>query len=145
MADEPVPAKKRRRLRAPSETVRERAVKAQEAAANPVQNTKRGRAGRTVKTPLRALRWLSHKPPLKQIGHGLHWFFTLKPLRFIGRLLGFRYVYRSWQELKLVTWPGRRQSFRLTGAVIVFSVIFGALIAVTDYGLDKLFKQVILK
>lgn len=93
----------------------------------------------------RLLIWLSHRPPFKQIGHGLRWFFRLKPLRFIAKILGLTYIYRSWEELKQVTWPSFRESMRLTSAVIVFSVIFGALIAVVDYGLDKLFKQVLLK
>lgn len=93
----------------------------------------------------KGLAWLAHRPPLKQIGHGLRWFFRTKPLRFLGRVLGFSYVRSSWQELKLVTWPTRREGMRLTSAVIIFSVIFGALIAIVDYGLDKLFRQLLLK
>jgi preprotein translocase subunit SecE len=89
--------------------------------------------------------WIAHRPPLKQIGHGIRWFFRTKPMRFVGRILGFSYVRGSWQELKHVTWPTRREGFRLTGAVIIFSVIFGALIAVVDYGLDKLFRDILLK
>jgi preprotein translocase SecE subunit len=89
--------------------------------------------------------WLAHRPPLKQIGHGFRWFFRLRPIRFIGRMLGFGYLRSSWQELKQVTWPTHREGRRLTTAVIIFSIIFGALIAVVDYGLDKLFRQVLLK
>lgn len=93
----------------------------------------------------RGLVWLAHRPPLKQIGHGFRWFFRLRPVRFIGRLLGFGYFRGSVQELKHVTWPSWRESRRLTTAVIIFSVVFGALIAIVDFGLDKLFKQLILK
>lgn len=93
----------------------------------------------------RGLAWLSHRFPLKQIGHGLRWFSRLKAVRFVGRMLGFKYVAESWKELKLVTWPSFRESRRLTTAVIIFSVIFGLLIAVVDFALDKLFRQVILK
>lgn len=93
----------------------------------------------------KGLAWLAHKPPLKQIGHGLRWFFRLRPVRFIGRMLGFSYIRSSWQELHYVTWPTLRESRRLTTAVIIFSVVFGALIAVVDYGLDKLFKQLLVK
>ncbi len=89
--------------------------------------------------------WLAHRPPLKQIGHGFRWFFRLRGIRFIGRLLGLSYLRGSWQELKLVTWPTKREGRRLTTAVVIFSVIFGALIALVDYGLDKLFKQLLLK
>ena len=93
----------------------------------------------------RGLAWLSHRPPLKQIGHGLRWFFRLRVVRFIGRLLGFTYIRDSWRELRKVTWPSFRESLRLTAAVIVFSVIFGAIIAVVDFGLDKVFRQILLK
>jgi preprotein translocase SecE subunit len=93
----------------------------------------------------RGLAWISHRPPLKQIGHALRWFFRLKPVRFIGRILGLGYLRGSWQELKQVTWPTKREGRRLTTAVIIFSVIFGAMIALVDYGLDKLFKQILLK
>jgi len=93
----------------------------------------------------KGLAWLAHKPPLKQLGHGLRWFFRLKVVRFIGRILGFSFVRSSWRELKMVTWPTKREGRRLTTAVIMFSVVFGALIAVVDYGLDKLFKQLLLK
>lgn len=93
----------------------------------------------------KGFKWLSHRPPLKQIGHGLRWFFNLRAIRFIGRVLGLTYLRSSWQELKLVTWPTKREGRRLTTAVIIFSVIFGALIALVDYGLDKLFKQLLLK
>ena len=93
----------------------------------------------------RAIAWLSHRTPLKQIGHGFRWFFRLRAIRFIGRILGLRYIRDSAQELRNVTWPTFRESMRLTGAVILFSVIFGALIAVVDYGLDKVFRQILLK
>lgn len=93
----------------------------------------------------KGLAWLGHRPPLKQIGHGLRWFFRLRVVRFIGRVLGLSYIRSSWQELKLVSWPTGREGRRLTTAVIIFSVVFGALIALVDYGLDKLFKQLLLK
>jgi preprotein translocase subunit SecE len=93
----------------------------------------------------RGLAWLAHKPPLQQIGHGLRWFFRLRGIQLIGRGLGFGFFRGSFQELQQVTWPTRREGRRLTTAVIIFSVVFGLLIAVVDYGLDKLFKQVLLK
>lgn len=93
----------------------------------------------------RGLAWLAHRPPLKQIGHGIRWFFHLRGIRLIGRIIGFSYVRNSWRELQGVTWPTRREGRRLTTAVIIFSVIFGALIAIVDFGLDKLFKAVFLK
>lgn len=141
-------ANKKRRLRAPSESVRERAVKAQEAAADPTPSKKR-LVFRGFTWPLRfiwrILAWIAHHPPLKQIGHGLRWFFTRRPMKFIGKILGIRYIISSFNEVKLVTWPTFSQSMKMTRAVIIFSAIFGCLIAGVDYGLDKVFKQIILK
>lgn len=145
MADTSEQPKKKRRLRAPSETVRERAVRVQETAGKPVKKGKVRRFFSFLKWPFKGLAWLAHKPPLKQIGHALRWFFSLRFMRFLGKVLGISFIANSWKELRLVTWPTMKQSRQLTVAVIIFSVIFGALIAVVDYGLDKLFKQVILK
>lgn len=89
--------------------------------------------------------WIAHRPPLKQIGHGLRWFFTSKPIRFIAKWTGIQYIIDSWSELRGVTWPTFKQSVRLTSAVIIFSVIFGLLIAFVDFFLDKIFKQILLK
>lgn len=66
-------------------------------------------------------------------------------MRFLGRLIGLRYIRDSWRELRGVTWPTFRDSRRLTGAVIVFSIIFGLFIALVDYGLDKAFKELFVK
>ena len=98
-----------------------------------------------VKLIGKGIAWLAHRPPLKQLGHGLRWFFRLRAIRLLGRILGFTYIRSSWRELQQVTWPTRREGRRLTTAVIIFSVIFGALIAIVDFGLDKLFKHVLLK
>ncbi len=98
-----------------------------------------------AKTLWRGLVWLTHQFPLKHIGHALRWFFLLPPLRFLGRVIGLRYIRDSARELRGVTWPSFRDSRRLTGAVILFSVVFGLFIAVVDYGLDKLFRQILIK
>lgn len=125
--------KKTRRLRQPTQTVRQqidkqnakqnagdsRARKAGQSAARPFKAT-----GRGVKKAVRPLRFL------------------VRPLRFLAKVLGLRYVVRSWRELRLVTWPNRRQTRQLTVAVLVFSIIFGVVVAVVDYGLNKLFEIV---
>lgn len=76
----------------------------------------------------------------------------LRPLTPLGRLLLKilnwlvpRYFINAWRELKLVTWPNRRETWRLTGAVIVFSIVFGTLIWLVDLGLDQLFKRFVLR
>lgn len=65
----------------------------------------------------------------------------LRPLRWLIP----RYFVNSWREVRQVTWPSRRETWRLTLAVFIFAIVFGALIAGVDKGLDLLFKKVILK
>ena len=69
----------------------------------------------------------------------------VKPLRILGFIIVPPYIRNSWRELRQVTWPTARESRRLTLAVIIFATIFGALITVLDIGLDKIFKEVLLK
>lgn len=64
--------------------------------------------------------------------------------RILSRLMP-RYFVNSWHEVKQVTWPGRKETWRLTGAVFIFAVVFGASVALVDKGLESLFRQVILK
>ncbi len=69
-------------------------------------------------------------------------------LRPILRPLGWlvpTYFTNSWREVRQVTWPNRRETWRLTLAVFIFAVVFGALIAGVDKSLDLLFKKIILK
>ena len=56
-----------------------------------------------------------------------------------------KFLRNAWAEIQQVTWPGRKETARLTVAVLIFSIIFGGFIAALDYGLDKLFKEVILR
>ena len=55
-----------------------------------------------------------------------------------------KYVRESFKELKNVTWPGRKETWRLVFAVFVFALILGAFIAVLDYGLERILREVIL-
>lgn len=111
-----------RKLRESSETVREKATGKRQITERP--SRVRGFFSRVGS--------LSIWKPFKAVG------------RFLGRYLVPPYFKNSWRELKMVTWPDRKQTRQLTFAVIVFSVIFGVLVALLDYGLDKLFKKVIL-
>jgi preprotein translocase SecE subunit len=83
--------------------------------------------------------------PFRAIGRGIAKVGHKQPFKFLGHMLWPAYFRNSWRELKQVTWPNRRESRQLTTAVIIFATIFGVLIAIVDYGLDKLFKQVLLK
>ena len=74
--------------------------------------------------------------------------FKTKPVRFIGRILAaiflFKFFRQAWTELRQVQWPTKRETVRLTIAVFVFSLLFGTIVAATDYGLDKVFKKVFI-
>ena len=65
----------------------------------------------------------------------------VRPLRWLVPI----YFVNSWRELRHVSWPNRRETWRLTVAVFIFAIVFGALIAGVDWILDQIFKKVILK
>ncbi len=80
----------------------------------------------------------------------LYGFFA--PLRFVGRVLKWlgrhiipKYFRNSFAELKLVTWPNRKTTRQLTSAVILFAIVFAAFVSSLDFGLDKIFKRILLK
>lgn len=71
-----------------------------------------------------------------------------KVIKGMGRALRWlipSYFVNSWREVRQVTWPSRRETWRLTLAVFIFATVFGALIAGVDKGLDAIFKNVVLK
>ena len=68
-----------------------------------------------------------------------------RPIRRVLARIVPRYFINSWREVRQVTWPSRRETWRLTGAVFIFALVFGAAVAVVDKGLDEIFKKVILK
>lgn len=139
MADQSQPRPKRR-VKNP-ETFRERALKAADITEKP---KRAARVGRIVARPLgtvfgpagRFLRRLFQVQPFKSVAKLCYW---------LGLVLVPVYVRRSWKELKLVTWPTWKQSRQLTFAVLAFAVVFGGAVAGVDWGLDKLFKQILLK
>lgn len=126
-------SKPKRRLVKQAETVREMAEKSQNAQKATKKNGVLRLTGRYIAAPFKFL-----GKPFKKLGR-------FKVFRIIGFVLLPPYFRQSWKELRQVTWPTRRESWQLTSAVIIFSVIFGVLIALVDLGLDKIFKQVLLK
>lgn len=98
------------------------------------------------------------KPEEKTLSQAFWWGFLL-PLRWIWKVLSIilwpliwvlkhiipvKYFVGSWKELRQVTWPTTKETLRLTAAVVIFAIFFTAIISVVDYGLDKLFRQLIL-
>ncbi|HUC90167.1 MAG TPA: preprotein translocase subunit SecE [Patescibacteria group bacterium] len=116
-----------------AETVRQTTEKNQLEAAKPKKQGIFRLAGHYIAVPFCII-----GRPFKKLGR-------IKFFRVIGLILVPPYFRNSWKELRQVTWPNRRESWQLTSAVMIFAIIFGVLIAVVDYGLDKLFKQVLLK
>jgi preprotein translocase SecE subunit len=125
-------AKPKRRMVKKAETIREKTEKS----AQPKPPKKKGVIRLALGYIGAPFRWIGRK--LAKLGR-------FKVIRIIGKVLWPQYFRNSWKELRQVTWPTRRETWQLTLAVIIFSVIFGVLIAVVDFGLDKGFKQLILK
>jgi preprotein translocase SecE subunit len=137
VADETTKKTAKRRLRAPEETVRQR----QSSLASKAEQPRRG----LVRSFFRVLGWPFRRFAALPLWKA-RWF---KPFRKIGRWIGLvvwpPYFRNSVRELTLVTWPDFKQTWRLTFAVLGFAAVFGLLIAGVDYGLDRLFKDILLK
>ncbi len=116
------------------ETFREKALKATEASDKPKRSLKLKQTSGKVTQPV-----------LGPIGRLLNKVFNRQPFILISRILLPRYFRDSWRELRLVSWPSRRQSRDLTYAVLAFAVVFGCVVALVDYGLDKIFRGILLK
>lgn len=132
MAEEEAPensSAKPRRIRK-VETVRE---KAESAAAAGGKVSRKRKVARAVGKPFRP------------VGRGAQRVERFKPVHILGLVIFPRYFRNSFRELRQVTWPDFKTSWRLTFAVLMFATVFGLVIALVDFGLDKLFKQVLLK
>lgn len=125
---------KKRRVIRKVETVREKSAKAAE------QTEKPSRKKQILRGFTAPLRFVGRG--FKKLGSVLGRF---KVMRFIGRILVPTYFRNSWKELKGVTWPTLPQSRRLSIAVMIFAVIFGVVVALLDFVLDKIFKEVLIK
>lgn len=119
------------------ETFRERAVKASAQEAVPGRGR---RIATTAGKPIGSVRKGASKLAKMR-------FFKILavPFRFIGKILVPSYIRNSYKELRLVKWPNWRESRQLTFAVLAFAVTFAIFVAIVDYGLDKLFRGVLLK
>ncbi len=61
------------------------------------------------------------------------------------RIRAPRYFRESWAELKKVTWPSRRDTWRMTGAVFLFSVVLAIITAIADFGFSKAVEKLLVK
>ncbi|MEK7539936.1 MAG: preprotein translocase subunit SecE [Patescibacteria group bacterium] len=53
------------------------------------------------------------------------------------------YFKTSWQELKKVSWPTRKETWRNTWVVILVSVFFGLFLGALDYALNRLLEYIL--
>lgn len=53
-----------------------------------------------------------------------------------------QFVAEAWQELKKVTWPGRRETLGTTLVVLILVFIIAAFLGLVDMGLSALVKRV---
>jgi preprotein translocase SecE subunit len=134
--------KTKRRIRKTAPTIRERAEATQSKAEKKSKPSRIGPVLSKAKTPFNKLKKIklpsaSRVPaPLRKIG------------RAITKVLGWlapRYFVNAWREVRLVTWPSRRETWRLTGAVFIFAFVFGTIVFGVDKALDEIFKKVVLK
>jgi preprotein translocase SecE subunit len=124
-------AKPKRRLVKKAETVRQKTEKASS------EDSKQPRRLHTTRRRISA--------PFRLIGRIGKRLGKFKPFHIISLIIVPPYLRNSWRELGQVTWLKPKESLRLTYAVFAFAAIFGTLVALLDYGLDKIFKQVLLK
>jgi preprotein translocase SecE subunit len=55
-----------------------------------------------------------------------------------------KFLSEAWEQLKLVRWPNAREVIGLTFAVIIFAILFGGFIGLSDYFLEIIFRRIIL-
>lgn len=55
-----------------------------------------------------------------------------------------KFIRNAFNEIKLVTWPDRITTTKLSFAVIIFATIFSILVSLVDYGFGHLFKRIFI-
>lgn len=124
------------RIRKTAPTVRQRAEIAR-AEADSKKPSRRKSLINSLKRPFKksALPDNRFTRPLKKA-----WRLFKKILRFLVP----SYFVNSWIELRQVSWPSRRETWRLTLAVFIFAIALGLIVSGVDKVLEMLFKKFIL-
>lgn len=131
--DNKKPAKKR--VNKKTQTVRERAEQQSKVPKKRIRSV-----AKKVSTPAKTVKKLHKKE-----------YHLPVPDNKTGRLLKKRvrlvpkFVRGAFQEIKLVVWPDRKSTIKLTLAVFVFALFIATLVGVIDLGLGKAFEKFILK
>ena len=55
-----------------------------------------------------------------------------------------RYFRNSWRELRQVEWPSRRATWQMTLGIILFCLVIGIFVLLSDWGSQWLIREVIL-
>ena len=55
----------------------------------------------------------------------------------------FRYLRASWQETRQVRWPSRKATWKLFFAILIYTILFGAIIMLLDVFFTWLFNTII--
>lgn len=133
-----MPDQKPKRRIKKTETVRERAEKSSDPQASKgrILRDSAAKAGAPLRVLVRFGRTEFH--PVKLPDTGLGKFLTKK------RTLTPRFLSEAFGELKQVSWPNRKETTKLTTAVLIFAIVFGSVIAAVDYLLDKIFRSFLL-
>jgi len=133
--------KKTRRVKNP-ETFREKAIKAasEESKESKFKTQFQSLIKKIISPFKNVFTKLANTKPIKKV-----WKIIKKPMRVIGLVILPKYIRNSWKELKLVTWPSWKTSRKLTIAVIIFAIVFGITVAIVDFLLNKLFRDILLK
>lgn len=136
MAEDTKAKKSSVRIKKP-ETMREKAVKATESSKKPRKITKTASAAsKPFKAAAKVGKQEFHLFPQSETG--------IKGFLTKSRKITPSYFRSSYKELKKVTWPNRKETWRLMVAVFIFATVFGLTITLVDFVLDKLFKQAFL-
>jgi preprotein translocase SecE subunit len=127
---------KKKRVLKKTETVREKAVKKEQ----PIKTKRVHKVASKAKLPFSKARKIGAKEyhPVKLPDNKIGRFLT-KTRKFTPKF--FR---DAWAEVRQVTWPNRKETIKLTLAVFIFAITFSLLIGVVDYGLDRLFRELLL-
>ena len=119
------------------ETMRDKAQKATDKSAKPRRLNITASA---VNRPLKAASVLGKKEfyLITPQEKGFRGFLTKR------RRLTPSYLISSYKELREVSWPNRRETWKLMLSVFLFATVFGLLVTAVDFGLDKLFREAFL-
>ena len=69
----------------------------------------------------------------------------------VGRFLGKKgrltpkFLSEAFSEIRLVSWPNRKDTVKLTLAVFIFAIIFAGFVGLLDWGLGELFRKFVVE